>query len=68
MAPKTRSDDPRPHVHADTADHSSQRSSLAPTLDTLALVLEQMALINSRLDAKTADTDAHRRRDAQRDA
>jgi hypothetical protein len=33
----------------------------------LALVLKQMALINARLDAQTANTAAQRRRDGQRD-
>jgi hypothetical protein len=82
MAPKTRSADSPPLAPAETDDLNSQQSSLAPTPDTLALVLEQMALINARLDVQTADAaaafdvaDAHaaythvaqRRRDAQRE-
>jgi hypothetical protein len=55
MAPKPRSADSPPLAFADSPDSSSQHSSLDPTYDTLALVLQQMALINARLDALTAD-------------
>jgi hypothetical protein len=55
MAPKTRSAD-SPHVSPpDSPDLGSQHSYIVPTRDTLALVLEQMALINARLDAQSAD-------------
>jgi hypothetical protein len=79
MAPKTRSADSPLVSPPDSHDPSSQQSSLVPTLDdTLALVMEQMALINARMDAQLADaafvanaaanpTVAQRRRDAQRE-
>jgi hypothetical protein len=79
MAPKTRSADSPPDTPLDSSDPSSKKSSLALALDTLALVLEQMALINARLDAQTANTAgtvatlvgdtpvAQRRRDAPRE-
>jgi hypothetical protein len=54
MAPKTRSADSPSITRADSLDPSSQESSLVHALDTLAVVLEQMALINARLDARTA--------------
>jgi hypothetical protein len=53
MALKPRSDDPPPL--ADSEGHNSLQSSLAPSLDALALVLEQMALSNARLDAHASD-------------
>jgi hypothetical protein len=55
MAPKTRSADSPPVTPVDSHDPSSQQSSLVPVHDTLSLVLEEMALINARLDAQTAD-------------
>jgi hypothetical protein len=55
MAPKTRSADSPPLAPLDSLDPSSHQSSLDPTPDTLALVLQQMALINARLDAQTVD-------------
>jgi hypothetical protein len=58
MAPKTRSADSPPVTPADSHDPSSYNSTLIPTPDTLALVLEQMALINARFDAQTADAAA----------
>jgi hypothetical protein len=67
MAPKTRSTNLSPNAPADTADQSSQQNSLAPPLDPLALVLDQMALINASLDAQATETAAQRHRDAQRD-
>jgi hypothetical protein len=57
-----------PHSSADIADHKSHHSSLAPTHDTLALALKQMAHINARQDAQSADTGAQRRSNAQRGA
>jgi hypothetical protein len=66
MAPKTRSTNLSPNAPADTADQSSQHNSLAPPLDPLALVREQMALINASLDAQAAKIAAQRHRDAQR--
>jgi hypothetical protein len=55
MAPKTRYAD-SPHVSPhDFPDLGSKQSSVVPTHDTLAFVLEQMALINARLDAQSAD-------------
>jgi hypothetical protein len=58
MAPIFRSTD-SPHVTPpDSHDPSSQESSLGHASDTLPLVLEQMALINARLDAQTADAAA----------
>jgi hypothetical protein len=66
MAPKTRSDDPPPHAPIDIDRHSYEQSSLAPTHDTPALVLEQMALINARLGAQATDIDVQHHRDAQR--
>jgi hypothetical protein len=58
---------PPPHAPADSDGLSLQLSSLAPPLDAMALVLEQMALINSRMDAQAATIAAHRHREAQRD-
>jgi hypothetical protein len=56
MAPKTRFAD-SPHVSPPASpDPGSPQSSLIPTNATLALVLEQMAPINARLDAQSADT------------
>jgi hypothetical protein len=55
MAPKTRSADSPSVSPLDSHDPGCQRSSLVPTHDTLALVLEQMALINARMDAQSAD-------------
>jgi hypothetical protein len=55
MAPKTcYVDSPRVSL-ADSLDPGSQQSSLVPTPDTLALVVQQMALINARMDAQSAD-------------
>jgi hypothetical protein len=55
MPPKTRFAD-SPHVSPlDSTDLCSQHSSVVPTPDTLALVLEQLALINARMDAQSAD-------------
>ena len=54
MAPKTRTVE-SPHVSPpNSLDLGSQHSSVVPTHDPLALVLEQMALINARLDAQSA--------------
>jgi hypothetical protein len=79
MAPKTRSADSPPLAHADPI---SKHSSLAPTNDTLALVIEQMAHVNARMGAHTVDVPTvvvavgaaaadtllvQRRRDAQRE-
>jgi hypothetical protein len=55
---KTRSADSPPISPADSNDPSSQQSSITPTPNTLALVLEQMTLINARPDAQTADVAA----------
>jgi hypothetical protein len=55
MAPKTRSVDSPHATPVDSPDPTSPRSSLVPARDTLALVLEQMELINARLDAQTAN-------------
>jgi hypothetical protein len=55
MAPKTCSADSPPLALAHTADLSSKQSSLTPTHITLTLLLEQMALINARIDAQTTD-------------
>lgn len=55
MAPKTRSVDSPPVTRADSSDPNSQQSTLVPTPNTLALVLEQIALINARLDAHAAN-------------
>jgi hypothetical protein len=55
MAAKTRSANSPADTPHDSLDPNSQQSSLAPALDTLALVLEQMALINARFDAQTAN-------------
>jgi hypothetical protein len=65
MASKTRFDDPPPLANYE--GHNSLHSSLAFSPNALALVLEQMALINARLDAQASNVDAHRHRDAQRD-
>jgi hypothetical protein len=54
MAPNTRSADSLVSPH-DSHDLNSQHSSVVSTPNTLALVLEQMALINARLDAQSAD-------------
>jgi hypothetical protein len=55
MAPKTRSTD-SPHVPPlDSPDPNSHESSLVHAHDTTALVLEQIALFNVRLDAQTAN-------------
>jgi hypothetical protein len=55
MAPKTRFAD-SPHVSPlDSPDLGSQQSFVIPIPDTLALVMEQMALLNARLDAQSAD-------------
>jgi hypothetical protein len=54
MAPKTRYADSPLVSLPDSLDLGFQRS-IVPTLDILALVLEQMALINARLDAQSAD-------------
>jgi hypothetical protein len=58
MAPIIRSTDSPPVTPADSHDPNSQESSLGHASDTLPLVLEQMALINARLDAQTADAAA----------
>jgi hypothetical protein len=57
MDPKLRSAEPT----ADTPDkiesqssHHSSRDISSPPLDALALVMEEMALINSRMDAHAA--------------
>jgi hypothetical protein len=55
MAPKTRSTDSAHATLVDSLDPTSQHSSLVHVLDTLALVLEQMSLINARFDAQTAN-------------
>jgi hypothetical protein len=55
MAPKTRSADSPPATPVDSPDPSSQQSSPVPAHDTLSLVLEEMALINARMDAQRAD-------------
>jgi hypothetical protein len=55
MATKTRfADSPRASP-LDSHDFGSQHSYVVPTLDTLALVLKQMALINARMNAQSAD-------------
>jgi hypothetical protein len=54
MAAKARCDD-SPHVSPhDSPDLGSQQSYVVPTHDTLALVVEQMALIKAHLDAQSA--------------
>jgi hypothetical protein len=58
MAPKTLSTDSPLVTPAHSPDPSSQESSLVPALDTLALVLEQIAIINAHLDAHTANVAA----------
>jgi hypothetical protein len=59
MAPKTRfSDSPLVSPH-DSHDLGCQESYVVPTLDTLALVLDQMALVNARMDAQSANAVAH---------
>jgi hypothetical protein len=79
MTPKTRSSDSPPHTPPDSLDPNSQHKSLAHVPDTLALVREQLPLINARLDAQTANVaaavaaangdphDAQRRHDAHRE-
>ena len=54
MAPKTRSVDNPPDSPPASPDLGSPQSSVSPTPATLALVLQQMALINARLDAQSA--------------
>jgi hypothetical protein len=78
MAQKTRYVDSPPDSPHASPDLGSPQSSDIPTHATLALVREQMALINARMDAKSADAAAIvaaaadpslavRRRDAQLD-
>jgi hypothetical protein len=67
MAPKPRSAEPAMDAHADLEDKSSQYSSLDQPLHAIALVLEQMALVNARMDAHSTAITAHRQRDAKRD-
>jgi hypothetical protein len=58
MAPKTRFAD-SPHVSPPASpDLGSQQSTLDHTPDGLALVLQEMALINARLDSQSADVAA----------
>jgi hypothetical protein len=77
MAPKTRSADSPLVSPPDSPNLGSQQSYVVPTPNTLALVLQQMALINACMDAQSADAGvaaaagaadplvAHRSRDAQ---
>jgi hypothetical protein len=79
MSPKTRYVDYPPDSPPASPDLGFPQSSVSPTPATLALVLKQMALINARMDAQSADapaaivvapadpSSAVRRRDAQLD-
>jgi hypothetical protein len=65
MAPK-----PRPAVPSAEAPEESyhgSRDTPSPPLDDVALVLEQMALINARLDEQATDATAQRQHDAHHD-
>jgi hypothetical protein len=55
MAPKTRPADSPPVSPPASPDLGSQQSTLVRTHDTLALVHEQMTLLNARIDAQSAD-------------
>jgi hypothetical protein len=70
MAPKLHATGPLADTHDAREEQSSRKSTRdsTPPPDALSLVLEQMAIINARLDAHATATAAPRQLDALRDA
>jgi hypothetical protein len=66
MAPKLRTARPPADTPNDLEEtsHHNTRDIFSPPPDGIALVQEQMALINARLNARAIEIVAHRQRDA----